>query len=117
MKPKLALAALLVLVTVGANATNRRLIAVEKRLDEELGKPTDIGTITTLKTDNEILATEVGHLKDRTAALEKRVTELEKQYRYPECVTLVGFELVIIILGLGILRTMDKILEALKVKP
>ena len=72
-----ALAALLVLVTVGANATNRRLIAVEKRLDEELGKPTDIGTITTLKTDNEILATEVGHLKDRAAALEKRVAELE----------------------------------------
>ena len=79
MKPKLALAALLVLVlvAVGANATNRRLIALEKRLDDELGKPTDIGTITTLKTDNEILATEVGHLKDRTAALEKRVDELE----------------------------------------
>lgn len=54
---------------------------------------------------------------ERIEKLEKRVDELEKQYRYPECVTLVGFELVIIILGLGILRTMDKILEALKVKP
>ena len=94
MKPKLALAALLVAVSLGASGQEPKpRIAMPEKAHLNFpddwhcyaGEPSNPG--------NEVACTSfivnAGTLDRRVTALEKEVAELKKQYRYPDCVSLI----------------------------